>query len=148
MSSDDEVLEILNDLVETCRDGEQGFRTASDAVSDPQIKRLFATYSEQRGQFANELSAELERLGGDPERRRSIAGSVHRRWMNLRSAVSGSVPSVLAEAERGEDAAKAAYERALRETTLPPSLVTIVERQLVRVREAHDRVRGLLDRAA
>ncbi|HSE92226.1 MAG TPA: PA2169 family four-helix-bundle protein [Methylomirabilota bacterium] len=112
MRSDDKVLEVLNDLVETCRDGEQGFRTAADAVSDTHIRRLFSTYSEQRGRFATELSAEIERLGGDPERRGSVAGSAHRGWMNIRSAVSGgSTDSVLAEAERGEDAAKAAYER-------------------------------------
>lgn len=149
MNTDDKALEILNELIETNRDGEEGFRTAADGVADPQIKRLFAIYAVQRADFAAELAAEVRRLGGSPDRRGSMAGSLHRGWINVRSAVSGgSAPAVLAEAERGEDATKTAYERALSEAALPADLRTIVERQLASVLQAHDRVRGLRDRAA
>jgi len=142
-------LDVLNELIETCRDGEQGFRTAAEAVTEPHLQGLFRAYAEQRAEFVAELSAEVRRLGGDPDRRGSVAGSLHRGWMNIRSVVSGgNQAAIVAEAERGEDSARAAYERALRESTLPPGIAGIVERQAARVREAHDRVRALRERAA
>jgi len=150
MDSNDKVRDVLNELLEICRDGEQGYRAAAERVSDPRLKRLFSTYSEQRAQFAVALGTEVRRLGGDPERDGSVTGSLHRGWMSGRSAAlsGGEARSILAEVERGEDAAKAAYERALRETTLPPSVRAIVQRQLARVWETHEQVRGLRDRAA
>ena len=55
--------------------------------------------------------------------------------------------AVLAECERGEDAAKAAYEAALRKTCRP-MLRTLVERQYQGVKANHDRVRNLRNAAA
>jgi uncharacterized protein (TIGR02284 family) len=73
---------------------------------------------------------------------------LHRGWINLRSVVSGgSQDAIIGEAERGEDAAARAYESALR-SSLPASIRPLVEGQYERVREAHDRMRMLRDRAA
>ena len=33
-----ELIECLNDLIETCRDGESGFQTAADHVKDTELK--------------------------------------------------------------------------------------------------------------
>jgi uncharacterized protein (TIGR02284 family) len=55
--------------------------------------------------------------------------------------------SLLAECERGEDAAKAAYEAALRKN-LPTDVRTLVERQYQGVKANHDRVRNLRNVAA
>ena len=72
----------------------------------------------------------------------------NRGWMSVRSAVGGgSDDSVVAEAKRGEDAAKRAYQAAL-DRELPPPIRAIVERQSARIREAQDRVRSLRERAA
>ena len=37
----DDVIETLNDLIETSRDGEQGFRTCAQGVTSPNLKMLF-----------------------------------------------------------------------------------------------------------
>jgi len=139
---------VVDELIQTCRDGEQGFRNAAEAVEDPAAQRLFRTYADQRAQFAAELQAEASRLGGDPERSGSIAGTLHRGWMDVKSAATGGrLSSIAAEAERGEDSAKKAYEKALR-ASLPPDLHALVERQHAQVKQAHDQVRALRDRAA
>jgi uncharacterized protein (TIGR02284 family) len=52
-----------------------------------------------------------------------------------------------AECERGEDAAKAAYEAALQKS-LPADVRTLVERQYQGVKANHDRVRNLRNSAA
>jgi len=146
-TSDDRGIDVLNELVETCRDGEQGFRTAAEGVRDSQLKALFQTYARQRQEFAIELETEIRRLGGEPGGHGSVAGTLHRGWMNIRSALAGGDSAILAEAERGEDAAKSAYEKAVAES-LPEGARLVVERQHTRVKEAHDRVRALGERAA
>lgn len=139
----DDVVDVLNDLIETCRDGETGFREAGDGAQDPNLARLFRSYSAQRAQFVTELDQQVRRLGGKPAERGHAVASAHRGWMNLRQALSGrSDAAVVAEAERGEDHAVRAYEKAL-EADLPEDLRLVVERQYMEVREAHDHVRSL-----
>ena len=60
-TDNDSLISTLNNLIETCKDGENGFRTASDGVKNQELKALFLTYSQQRAQFASELQAEVRR---------------------------------------------------------------------------------------
>jgi uncharacterized protein (TIGR02284 family) len=143
----DKAVSTLNNLIETLKDGEEGFRTAADGLTNPQTKSLFQQYSRERGQMVQELQSEVRRLGGAPETSGSVSGSAHRGWMNIKSAITGKDDaSIIAEAERGEDVAKKAYEEATR-ADLPPTARPLVQQQAQRVREAHDRVRAL-DRKA
>jgi uncharacterized protein (TIGR02284 family) len=143
----EKAVSVLNDLIETCKDGEQGFKTAAEGVSRPDLKSTFLEYSHQRAQMSSELQAEVRRLGGDPEQHGSVSGAVHRGWMDIKSAVSRHDDhAIVAEAERGEDYAKSAYENASRES-LPASARTLVGQQAAQVRQTHDMVRGLRDRS-
>ncbi len=141
--STEDTISVLNDLIETCKDGENGFRTAAEELKTPQLKSLFREHSQQRAQFGRELQMEVSRLGGGPEQSGSVAGAVHRGWMNVKSAVTGdSGKAIIAEAERGEDSARNSYERALAKG-LPPEVRSIVQRQYSSVKECHDRIRSL-----
>jgi uncharacterized protein (TIGR02284 family) len=138
----------LNSLTETCKDGEEGFRTAAEGLSDPAIKAAFAKFARERGQMARELQDEVQGLGGTPEASGSVAGTVHRGWINIKSVVTGKDDQkIIAEAERGEDVAKAAYESALKES-LPVQVRALIERQAVQVRAVHDQVRAMEKTAA
>ncbi len=139
----DEVVSILNELIETCENGLQGFRSASEAVENPTAKALFASRlpNIQRGE--SELKAEVRRLGGDPEKRGTIAGAVHRAWIDLKSAVTGkNEEAIVMECERGEEHAAHAYEDALQKD-LPLDTRAMVERQYRGVVENLNRVRAL-----
>ncbi|HWT02283.1 MAG TPA: PA2169 family four-helix-bundle protein [Pyrinomonadaceae bacterium] len=141
--ANDSVISTLNNLIETCKDGEEGFRAAADGVKDSELRTLFLTYSQQRAQYAAELQNEVRHLGGDPEERGSVAASLHRGWINIKSAVTGEdLGAVISECERGEDSAVRNYQAALNED-LPANLRSIVERQYTQVKEAHDRIRAL-----
>ncbi len=140
----DDVLATLGSLVETCRDAERGFRAAAQAVHDPAIKRLFSVYAEQRADFARELDAEIVRVGGAPSGHGSVAGAVHRALINVRAAVAGhDERGVIAEAERGEDAAVERYDEALQIASVPADVRAVIVRQAARVRETRERVRDL-----
>ncbi len=143
--STNETISTLNNLIETCKDGENGFRTAAEGVENSELKTLFNTYAQQRAQFAAELQAEVRRLGGDPEKTGSVAASLHRGWINIKSAVTGgSEASVIAECERGEDSAVRNYDDALQQD-LPPDVRAVIQRQYAQIKAAHDRVRALRD---
>jgi uncharacterized protein (TIGR02284 family) len=139
----DKVISILNGLIETCKDGEEGFKTAAEGLQDSQVKSLFQQYARQRAEMARELQSEVRRLGGDPEKSGSIAGAAHRGWINIKSVVTGKDDgSIFAEAERGEDSAKKMYDEALQAPLFTQTLA-LVREQSMKVHNAHDRVRGL-----
>ena len=137
------VIATLNGLIETCKNGEEGFRTAAEGVSDQAVKTAFAKIARDRWQMARELQDEVQGLGGNPETSGSVGGAVHRGWMNIKSVVTGrDDQKIIAEAERGEDVAKAAFQAALDEP-LPTQVRALVERLAVQVRAAHDQVRAM-----
>lgn len=146
MSQTKENISTLNRLIETLKDGQEGFREASEAVQDSQLKSLFSEYSLQRSKFAGELQNQAIQLGeSDPENTSSTAGALHRAWINIKSAVSSRDDhAILAECERGEDSAVAEYKKAMEEN-LPGPLADIVSRQYTDVKAAHDRVKALRD---
>jgi len=149
MSLQKETISTLNDLIETLKDGQEGFRQSAEGVDDPQLKSVFDEYSLQRSRFAGELQSEVRGMGeSDPENSSSVAGSMHRAWINVKSAVtSRDRHAILAEAERGEDSAVSAYKGAM-EKDLPAPIKSIVARQATQVKEAHDRIRSLRDATA
>jgi uncharacterized protein (TIGR02284 family) len=143
-----DVISTLNDLIEISRDGEQGFRTCAEGVENPNLKAIFEAAARRCAEGVAELEAQVRSLGGVPATGGSITGSMHRAWTNIKSTITGmSEHAVLAECERGEDTAKAAYEAALQKS-LPANVRTLVERQYEGVKANHDRVRDLRNVAA
>ena len=144
MADNDKVISCLINLIETCKDGQDGFKTAAEGVERSELKTLFYEFSQQRATFAGELQNEVRRLGGDPEKSGSVAASLHRGWIDIKSAVTGKDDNaVIAECERGEDSAVSNYKDALHDKNLPSDVRTVVERQYAAVQAAHDRVRSL-----
>ncbi len=140
-----ETIDLLNNLIETCKDGCEGFKAAADDSQDHELKILFTRYSSQRSEFARELRQLVTQLGGDPDKHGSVTGALHRGWINIKAAVSSNEPhAVLAEAERGEDAAVAAY-RDASEQMYDPVARDLVSRQFTAVKAAHDQIRDLRD---
>ncbi|MGI8744025.1 MAG: ferritin-like domain-containing protein [Bryobacteraceae bacterium] len=144
-ASTKDYISALNDLIETCKDGEEGYRKAAESVKRSDLQSLFNEYSRQRSQFASELQMEVSRIGGEPEKSGSVSGAVHRGWIDVKSAVTGKDDhAVLEEAERGEDNAKKNYQDALGKD-LPIDLRSMVERQYSQVQQSHNRIRSLRD---
>ncbi len=141
-----EVINVLNDLIETSKDGEEGFKECAENVEGSQLKTLLMDRAKGCRTAASELQGIVQRLGGKPEDSASTTGSLHRRWVDLKSMVTGSSQqAVLAECERGEDVAKESYEDALNNKALPPDIRAVVERQYQGVRRNHDQVKALRD---
>ena len=138
-----DVIETVNDLIETCKDGEYGFRRCAERVEAPGLKQVLGRRADECQKAATELQTIISQLGGTAETGGSALGAVHRGWISVRDALSGqSDLAVLEECERGEDAALDRYRSAL-EDALPPHVRNIVERQYEGVKRNHDQVRTL-----
>jgi uncharacterized protein (TIGR02284 family) len=141
MSSD--VASVLNGLVETAKDGAEGFKTAAEKVKTSDLKALFSKYAAQRAGYVRELQAAVSELGEKPAEHGHLTGSLHRGWINLKEALSKNEDkAIIDEAEAGEDAAKKAYAEALQKP-LPSNIKALVEKQNAGVLEAHNTVRNL-----
>ena len=141
------ITSTLNNLIETSKDGEQGFRTSAENAQNAELKQLFMRRAEDCARGAAELQAIVARLGEEPEDSGSVAGAIHRGWVNLKAAVANRDDlAILEECERGEDVAKAAYRSALEKTDLPAEIRTVVQKQYDGVLRNHDEVRNLRDR--
>jgi uncharacterized protein (TIGR02284 family) len=141
------VVDIVEKLIETCKDGENGYRDAAEHVKRSDLKSFFLTESLERAKFAGELQAELPRLGEhDKKDSGSASAAVHRAWIDTKVAMGAGDKAILESVERGEDSAKEDYEKAL-QGSLPANVSEIVRRQAASVVKAHDRVRDLRDAA-
>ena len=139
--------DTVNHLIEVCRDGEEGFKTAADAVNPMPLKTELLKYSRDRAGFANALSHAMEQMGQAHVNHGTASGLVHRGWINLvRLKPGGNEHAVLAACESGEDAAVDAYNDAMREH-LPGRVGELVAAQFQVVKGTHDRIRNLRDLA-
>ncbi len=139
----------LRDLIETLRDGHQGFMELEKNLKDPEARQLFREETLARAGFAGELENELHHFGvKDVKVSSSTAAKVHRAWGELKNRMGGGDHALLVTAEKGEDEAKQAYEEALASEDFPLPLREILLRQQRHILTAHDRVKALRDRLA
>ena len=130
MAQQKEIVSKINSLIETLKDGQEGFKQAAEGVKDSKLKSLFQEYSQQRARFASELQSQARQLGEwKPENSSSAAGALHRAWIDIKSVVtSGNDHAILAECERGEDSAVKEFQEALEDGLTSP-VRDIVSRQ-------------------
>ena len=125
----EELIGTLNDLIETCRDGINGFRTAADGVSSPIAKEVFLSRVHLIEKGLGDLDAAVQRLGGDPVEHGHPAASMHRAWINIKSAATmRDDRAIINEVVRGEEVAIQHYREAL-EKPLPADIRAMVEMQ-------------------
>jgi len=142
----EDVVEVLNALIENCKDGEYGFRTCAKKATAPDLKALFEDRAQDCKIAADELGAAVTELGGKPENDGTVSGAAHRGWVTVRAAFSNNEDlAMLEECERGEDKALERYKEALAQP-LPSAIASLIGRQMASTKANHDQIRGLRDR--
>ncbi|HTT18242.1 MAG TPA: PA2169 family four-helix-bundle protein [Candidatus Sulfotelmatobacter sp.] len=142
-----DAISVVESLIETNKDGQKGYQDAAEHVKRPDLKSYFNQQSAERGRFAQELQAELAKLGKpDKKVSGSATGTMRRAWIDTKVALGGGDKTILESVESGEDSAKDTYKKALT-GALPASVLEIVRRQGDTVQRAHDQVRMLRDQA-
>ena len=138
-----EVVATLNTLIETCRDSESGFHEAASGVHDLRLRASLERYSLERVSLIGALQLEVHRYEGESHENGSLAGSLHRGWLNSTTVLTnGDEAAILAECERGEKVAVETYLGEL-EKELPSSLRHLISRQCNEIERMRDRIRSL-----
>src|SRR3712207_1302905 len=109
-NANNKVINTLNDLVTTARDGQKGYETAAGAVHNTQVKSELERLAQQRAIVVSELESKAQQLGGSTSNTTTVegvaleaAGAVHRGWINLKSAVGANdSKAILGECETGD----------------------------------------------
>jgi uncharacterized protein (TIGR02284 family) len=142
---DQETIDRLQTLIRYNIDAYDGFRKSAEEIKNPHLASLFRDLAQERSAMATELQEYVEWNNEKAEDDGSLRAAVHRTWIDVRNKLSGgSNYAVLAEAERGEDYIKEAYEDFLK--SHPGSALNdVVQQQYARVKSAHDRIRDLRD---
>ncbi len=137
----------LRELAQLNIDSRDGFDYAAERIEDdaPAIAKAFRELSDERAKFAEQIEGLLVNNGEDAPEEGSWAASMHRTWMNIRDMLSDKpdIYAVVAEAERGEDVIKQAYEDAF--NSLSGQLLSVITEQFNGVKRAHDSVKQLRD---
>jgi uncharacterized protein (TIGR02284 family) len=140
-------LSVVEDLIETCKDGQKGYQDAASHVKRSDLKTYFNQQSLERASFAGELEAILVQLGKpDKKVTGSVAATLHRAWIDTKVGLGAGDHAILESVEAGEDSAKKAYNKATT-SDLPQNIAQIVRRQAASVQRAHDKVKTLRDTA-
>lgn len=131
---------VVNDLIETCRDGERGLQNAAALIKDGALETMLLDLAAERSGFAAALEPHAQRLGGDAAAQGTAAAALHRGWMDLKSVLtSHDDQAVMAEVVRGDALTLRVFADAI-SGILPPSIRDVVEEQERRLRAGHARI--------
>jgi uncharacterized protein (TIGR02284 family) len=133
----------LNTLIATLYDSIEGYEKSAGDARNPALSAKFTARAEERRRAVTTLQEAVRAAGGEPDDDGSLAGSVHRMFVNLKTAVTGNDDqAIVNEVERGEDYLKAKFEAAL-QTDLNPTARTAVQTAWESVRAGHDEMSQL-----
>jgi uncharacterized protein (TIGR02284 family) len=138
-----ELIDVMNTLVETSKDGEYGLRACAEYARSPRLRTLLQRRADECQQAALELQSLVRRHGGEPEMRGTVGGTLHRGWLAARARLGDDEDeAILEECERAEDVALRRYADAIA-SALPPDVHAAVRRHLEAVTRSHDQIRHL-----
>ena len=147
MENEDQVM-VLNDLVRINNDRTEGYRKASENLKDTEtdLLSIFNEFAMNSEKNKEELIEQIRRLEGTYEDGTTMSGKMYRAWMDIKATFGGNdEKGILESCERGEDAAKKAYEGALETDSLDAQSREVIMNQQTKQMQAHDKIRVLRD---
>ena len=148
MATNDNVIEVLNDLIRINNDRIAGYEKAAEEARDIDVdlRTIFKRMSEESRQYAAELTQEVVRYGGEPATGTTNSGKIYRVWMDVKATFTGnSRQAVLENCEFGEDAAQRAYESALADDDVPADVRQLIANQKSSLKTSHDVIKKYRD---
>jgi uncharacterized protein (TIGR02284 family) len=139
----DKVESTLKDLVETLRSNQEGFKELGHRLEDGRAKRFFLEETQVRAEYAAELENELHRMGvHDVKAGSSFTAKARYLWGEIQASLAGGEKALLSTAAKGDEAARDAYTKALKED-LPRPLRELLQRQLTHIEGSIDQLKAL-----
>ncbi|MGB3776700.1 MAG: PA2169 family four-helix-bundle protein [Leeuwenhoekiella sp.] len=144
----DEIVDALQSLLEKNYDAEKGFKNAIDNTKHHSLKTYLKEQAVKRNRFATEIDFEIRALNAKPKESGSASASIHRAWMDLKSAIAGNDDeAILEECIRGEKASVEEYEEVIEKHTLPTKIEQVITKQLGDIKQTLTKIKSLEDLA-
>lgn len=142
-------IEILNDLVLINNDRIEGYKKAAGNLKEhnSELLSVFGSLERESRHNVEELNQHIVGMGGTPDTGTTTGGKIYRAWMDVKATFGGDdAKGVLQSCEGGEDAAKRAYDSAMKSGELTDICVPMVARQQEAQLQSHDKIKALRDR--
>lgn len=140
----DHDINVLNTLITTTIDSANGFERSAEDAESPRFTEMFREFGQDRRKVVGRLQERVRSLGGTPNDDGSLKADLHRRWVDMRDALSkGGDKEVIEEVERGEDYIKGKFDAALQDRELSPDTLAVIRECYESVRAGHDRASAL-----
>lgn len=134
---------ILNRLIQSCRQGDYGFRRCAVHARDAELKSVFAARGAECARALDELTRLARQIGRRVLDAPPRSPTAPNGWSAVKGMLAGfDDAALLEECQRGERSAMEAYGDAL-EQPLSEPLRSLVERQHAAVKRSHDCLRKL-----
>jgi len=148
-TTNDKLVEVLNDLIEINNDRVNGYEKASEETKDKDVdlQATFNKMADDSRKYAAELTQEVRRLGGDPDSGTTYSGKLYRVWMDVKALFTGKDrQAILENCEFGEDAAQKAYKAALAsDAEMSAETRQLITDQQAALKTAHDLIKKYRD---
>lgn len=144
MKATQKQIDELNDLLTRNYDAEKGFALAAEEVKDQALQDFFKVYSKQRNKFGHDIKDQIVALGGKVDKGTSIAGDIHRGWMDLKGLLTGhDEDAIINECIRGESVALEDYKRVMEDESLDKDTRILVRSHHTKIQEAVSKIKEL-----
>ncbi|MDR6457820.1 uncharacterized protein (TIGR02284 family) [Chryseobacterium vietnamense] len=134
-------ISVLNDLLHIINDRKEGFEKVDGKVWEmyPDVKDEYEHMISQSKIMKNELINLITEKQGIPEDSTSVAGAVHRTWIDVKNSftMGNLIESTLENVVFGEKAAIEAYQNALDTGDLSTKSTEIVSEQLRNLKDSY-----------
>ena len=150
MTTNEKLVEELNDLIEINNDRINGYEKAADESKDRDVdlQAIFHKMADESRGYKAELTEEVRRLGGDPESTSTTnSGKLYRVWMDVKAIFTGKDrQAILENCEFGEDAAQKAYNMALAsDAEMSAETRNLITDQQSKLKTSHDLIKKYRD---
>ena len=149
MTTNDKLVEVLNDLIQINNDRINGYEKAGEEIRDRDVdlQALFSKLANDSRKYAAELSREVIRLGGNPDTGTTGSGKLYRVWMDVKTLFTGKDrQAILENCEFGEDAAQKAYREALAsDAEISAETRQLITDQQASLKNSHDLIKKYRD---
>jgi uncharacterized protein (TIGR02284 family) len=112
----------LEAIASTLLDSVNGYEDAAQNVSDTGIKSFLTEKAQARRGLLGEFKQHIARVGGETEVSGSVSGTLHQRWLDLRSMFQDDTKAAVSEVERGEEYLKERFDSYLGSDELSPDV--------------------------
>lgn len=140
----DQSSQIVRQLIDSCYEAHEGYRSAAEAVSDGTLKRLFGIYAQQRTRFAEELREYTSFDGSEFEVKKGAARTGGDFGDTLNEVSDERLLQFCLESDRKT---LELYRKALLERGIPSRAHFVISAQCSLMERVHDRINGILNGA-